>query len=241
MKLDWTVFAQAIWSVVWSGARICTQATPHPIALRKRCCWQCGGRSDGLQHLTICVYYAYTMRMSRKNLYVPDEHEATIERLEKVLESRGQSLSEFFIQSVKNAVPGKGRGQVQERAKMHIPAGVTCGIAVDAGWRHSGAVNALIGPPDNPKAKASGSSLIIAKILDTDDPYGLWIELNSEQKRNPGYPILRFVIPWRFIFGVCVDPSDLPEVTHSGKHYGFPDGGMDVTSIMAEVLVSTRG
>lgn len=175
------------------------------------------------------------MRMARKNLYIPEEHEITIERLEKALERRGQSLSDFFMQSVKDAVPTARRGQIQGAAIMRIPTGVTCALAVDAVWRHSGAVNALVGPPDQPGARSSDSSLIFAKVLGSNDPFGLWIELNTESKRFPHLPVLQLTIPWRFVLAICVDPRELPNA-HPDKRYGFPDSKVDVTTVVAEAL-----
>jgi len=156
------------------------------------------------------------MRMGRKNLYVSEEDEGAIDRLEKVLERRDQSLSDFFMQAVKGEIQKPAAGRV-EAPKMSIPVGVTCALAVAADWRHSEAVTALVGPPDKPGAqKASKSSLIFAKVLGADDPVGLWIELNTDQRRRPDLPVLQLVIPWKFVFGVCVDPRDRPS-----KSYGF--------------------
>src|SRR6266478_4791330 len=119
------------------------------------------------------------MRMARRNLYVPDEQEPLIERLEKSLERSGQSLSDFFLQSVKSAVPTSTRGRSEGAKPICIPSGVVCRIVVDSAWRHSTSVNGLLGPPDDPRAKSSDTSSIDAKVLNAGDPLGLWIELNS--------------------------------------------------------------
>lgn len=160
------------------------------------------------------------MRMGRKNLYIPDEFESTIEKFEKRLQRRGQSLSEFFLQSVRNAVPKLTRGPIERETPRRVPVGATCAIAVDAEWRHSSAVNALVGAPDNPTARAKDSSLIFAKVIGIDDPFGLWIELNSERKRIPGQPVLQFAIPWHVVIGICADPADVDNFEYE-KYYGF--------------------
>jgi hypothetical protein len=94
-----------------------------------------------------------------------------------------------------------------ERQPGTIPVGVDCAFAVDADWRHSGAVRSILGPPDSPGARSDDSSLIFAKVLNASDSHGLWIELNSEQKRFPTLPVLEFMIPWDVILGVAVDPD----------------------------------
>jgi hypothetical protein len=170
------------------------------------------------------------MRMGRKNLYIPDEDESLVARLEKRLEQQDQSLSDFFVQSVRSAVAAPLRGRATSKPKVYVPIGLTCAIVVDANWRHSHGVTALVGAPDNPIARAPDSSLLIAKVLGVDDPVGLWIELSSEEKRRSGFPVLRFAIPWRFVLGVCVNPEDpLSDVIQSEKQFGFSPG-IDLTS-----------
>jgi hypothetical protein len=76
--------------------------------------------------------------------------------------------------------------------------------------------------------------LIFAKVLGADDQSGLWIELNSDNKRHPDRPILQLAIPWRFLLGICVDPRDAADV-HPAKRYGFP-AKVDLTTVVAEAL-----
>ena len=174
------------------------------------------------------------MRMGRKNLYIPDEHENLVERLEKSLDRHGQSLSDFFVQSVKNTVSKPLRGDARPgTTKMSLPSGVVCAIAVDSTWRYSNAVHYLIGPSNRPGFKAADSSLIEAKVLASDDPLGLWIELNSERQRDPDRPVLELLIPWRFVLGVCVNPQQRKNVSdlQPTKRFGLPVGAeLDITS-----------
>ncbi len=173
--------------------------------------------------------------MGRKNLYIPDDQENLVERFEKGLGRRGQSLSDFFMQSIKDAMPKPVRTGTP---RMGIPAGVDCAIAVDSKWRHSNAINFIVGPPNNVNFRATDSSLIEARVIGSDDPLGLWIELNSDQQRHAGKPILELVIPWRFVFGVCL----LQEDRRTKPVFGLPTGEsaeVDVTTPRAlEIQVS---
>jgi hypothetical protein len=69
---------------------------------------------------------------------------------------------------------------------MEIAKHTHATVIVSSEWRNLGAVNLLIGVPDNPDTGEDGSSVLDAEILDAIDDRGLWIELNAGQKEWPG-------------------------------------------------------
>src|SRR5688572_12777005 len=115
---------------------------------------------------------------------------------------------------------------------VRIPVGVDCIVLVNGEWRGFTAVDAIVGPPDRRvRDTANDSALIQAKVLGADDPLGLWIELNTERKRFPDMPVSRFLIPWRFVLGVCVDDPEVKVTADPKKRFGFAQEQVAVTTI----------
>jgi hypothetical protein len=82
---------------------------------------------------------------------------------------------------------------------MEIAKHTHAAVIVSSEWRHLEAVKLFVGLPENPSAVGDGSSLLEAQILDAIDRRGLWIELNTGQKKWPDRPVQKLMVPWKFI------------------------------------------
>jgi len=105
---------------------------------------------------------------------------------------------------------------------MDIAKHAQAAIAVSSEWRHLEAVEAFIAPPDNPEAKADGSSVLEAQILDALDARGLWIELNSGQKKWPHRPTQKLMVPWQFVLAIILQPDLEPQAKKIGYETSEP-------------------
>jgi hypothetical protein len=90
-------------------------------------------------------------------------------------------------------------------------------------WRDVGAVKLLIGTFDNPNLiREDGSSVLEAEILDAIDERGLWIELNSGQKKWPDRPAQKLMVPWKFILAILLQPYLKPHQNKVGYETSEP-------------------
>ncbi len=101
---------------------------------------------------------------------------------------------------------------------MEIAKHSEAAVIVSSDWRHLGAVKLYIGLPDNPNAVGDGSSLLEAQILDANDNRGLWIELNSGQKKWPERPAQKLMVPWQFVLAIVLQP----DLEAKPKGVGYP-------------------
>ncbi len=105
---------------------------------------------------------------------------------------------------------------------MEIAKHTHAAVIVSSEWRHLGAVKLFMGPSDNPSAVGDGSSLLEARILDATDRCGLWIELNSGQKKWPDRPVQKLMVPWKFVLAIVLQPDLEPQEKKIGYETSEP-------------------
>jgi hypothetical protein len=63
---------------------------------------------------------------------------------------------------------------------------------------------------------------VFAKILDPDDPHGLWIELNTNSQRDdPTVKRDSFFIPWNQVLSIVLAEEFTPAIREEGRKIGF--------------------
>jgi hypothetical protein len=90
---------------------------------------------------------------------------------------------------------------------MEIAKHTHAAIIVSSEWRHLGGVKHFVGLPEDPTAIGDGSSVLEAQILDSIDRRGVWIELNSGQKKWPDRPVQKIMVPWKFVLAIVLQPD----------------------------------
>lgn len=102
---------------------------------------------------------------------------------------------------------------------MQIAKGTSAAIAVTHNWANLQGVRAFLRQKEDPRREIRGdddSHIITAKILDSEDPVGLWIEIDwrmqdeTLEKRN-------FLIPWREVLTVVTGKG----VEEESRKIGF--------------------
>jgi hypothetical protein len=62
----------------------------------------------------------------------------------------------------------------------------------------------------------------LAKVLDSEDPKGLWIELNTERHRqDPTVKTYAFLIPWSQLVGMAIAGDFSQAINEEARRIGF--------------------
>ena len=107
---------------------------------------------------------------------------------------------------------------------MEIRKGVTAAVIVSREWANLDVIRLILRQGHNPTREIRGdqSHLILAEILDPDDPHGLWIELNSHRNMEDStIPRYSFLIPWGYILGISISEKFSPEIWEEARKLGF--------------------
>src|SRR6266849_9578936 len=73
--------------------------------------------------------------------------------------------------------------------------------------------------------KESDSHIIFARVLDSQDPHGLWIELHRGKREvDPSVELQGMMIPWGEVLSVVVRENLSPELWNEAKKMGFVSG-----------------
>jgi hypothetical protein len=116
---------------------------------------------------------------------------------------------------------------------MRIENGKTALIVVETSWSKRPGIARLLrsGNPDDRSHPEAKEHHITAKVLETKDPRGLWIELHTERRRkDPTKPVYELLIPWGAVLAMLHNPEpeepDGPE-DELERFWNLPSGGKD--------------
>jgi hypothetical protein len=94
---------------------------------------------------------------------------------------------------------------------MHVEKRTSAAIVVSHHWANLVGVRAFLRQKDDPHREIRAqddSHVILAKIVDSEDPVGLWIEIEW-RKQDGNLEKRTFLIPWRevltIVIGACVE------------------------------------
>jgi hypothetical protein len=66
------------------------------------------------------------------------------------------------------------------------------------------------------------SHVILARVLESEDSHGLWVELNTEKhKQDPSVKLLSVMIPWTVILMVGISKEFAPHLWKEARKAGF--------------------
>jgi hypothetical protein len=72
--------------------------------------------------------------------------------------------------------------------------------------------------------KESDSHIIFARVLDSEDPRGLWIDNQEKHENDPSVDLQGIMIPWNAVLSVVVRGSISPQLWEEAKKLGFASG-----------------
>ena len=95
---------------------------------------------------------------------------------------------------------------------MQIPKNASAGIVVSRDWANLVCVRMFLRHNQTPSKEIGGadsSHLIEAKVLDSEDNRGLWIELFTDQHRqDPTAKRLSLLVPWNYITAIVLKETE---------------------------------
>jgi|HubBroStandDraft_5_1064220.scaffolds.fasta_scaffold260385_1 hypothetical protein len=94
-------------------------------------------------------------------------------------------------------------------------------LVVERSWANLRGVRAIIREGREIK-EGDDSHIIEAKVLDSEDTHGLWVELNTEKhKQDPAVQLYSVLIPWNVILMICVAEKQTPHFWKETRKAGF--------------------
>lgn len=91
---------------------------------------------------------------------------------------------------------------------MKINEGTSVAVVVNREWANLRGVRLFLRQNQNPEKEIHGvdeSHIILARLINSEDPQGLWIELKPPMsKEDPTAHRYHFFIPWSQVFAVVV-------------------------------------
>jgi hypothetical protein len=108
---------------------------------------------------------------------------------------------------------------------MKIEKGASVAVVVRRSWANLVGVRVFLRHNISPEREIRGSDdshIITAKMLDSEDRNGLWIELNTEENRkDAAVKRASFFIPWSEVLSVVVGEDFSPAMREEGRRMGF--------------------
>jgi hypothetical protein len=105
---------------------------------------------------------------------------------------------------------------------MKIDKGTSVAVVINRHWANLQRVRMFL-RPEKDIGGADESHVVFARMLDSEDPNGLWIELNTAKyKQDPTVKLYSFLIPWNQILSVVVVEDDFsPDIRDQARKIGF--------------------
>jgi hypothetical protein len=109
---------------------------------------------------------------------------------------------------------------------MEIKKGTSVAVVVRKSWANLYGVRVFIREGREIKESHDETHILFAKLLDSGDPYGLWIETNTgKRESDPSVRLMSIMIPWSEVVTLAVLRDDLyPEFWAEAKKLGFVSG-----------------
>ena len=96
---------------------------------------------------------------------------------------------------------------------MKIDRGASVAVVVYRTWVNLYWVRKFIRYHEEPEREVRGdeSHVLLARVLDADDPHGLWIELYpARHEQDPVASTFKLMVPWNQILSVILPEKEFP-------------------------------
>jgi len=108
---------------------------------------------------------------------------------------------------------------------MQIDKDASIAVVVKRSWANLHGVRMFLRPHENPQTEIRGvdeSHILFAKVLDSDDTKGLWIELTAnQQKQGSAAEPVNLLVPWSQILTIVVAQQFSPAIRQEARKIGF--------------------
>lgn len=104
---------------------------------------------------------------------------------------------------------------------MQIKKNVNIAVVVRKSWARLEGIKLFLRPPDDVKG-TDDSHVIFARVLDSQDDRGFWIELNTTKHRqDPSAQRYAFMIPWQEVLAIVIAKDFSPALEKEAQIMGF--------------------
>ena len=108
---------------------------------------------------------------------------------------------------------------------MQIDKDASVAVVVNRAWANLHGVKMFLRPHENPQAEIRGvdeSHILFARVLDSDDARGLWIESTTNQKKQDS-PVerLSLLVPWSQVLTIAIAEQFSPAIRQEARKIEF--------------------
>jgi len=108
---------------------------------------------------------------------------------------------------------------------MKIDKGANVAVVVKQAWANLHGVKMFLRQGEGLQTDIRGvdeSHILFAKVLDAEDPIGVWIEAHADKHgEGPGLNRARMLIPWSQVLTIVVAEQFSPAVRQEARRIGF--------------------
>jgi|ERR1035438_940066 hypothetical protein len=108
---------------------------------------------------------------------------------------------------------------------MNIEKGASVAVVLNRDWANLKGVRLFLRQDQDPALEIGGednSHIVFAKVLDAEDPRGLWIELNTARhEEDPSVKRFSFLVPWDQVLTIVVTEEFSPAIREEARKIGF--------------------
>jgi hypothetical protein len=108
---------------------------------------------------------------------------------------------------------------------MQIDKDASIAVVVQRAWANLHGVKMFLRQPENPQTEIRGvdeSHILFAKVLDSDDDRGVWIELPANKaKQDLAAERFSLLVPWSQILTIVVAKEFSPAIRQEARKIGF--------------------
>ena len=108
---------------------------------------------------------------------------------------------------------------------MEIDKDASIAVVVKRAWANLHGVKMFLRPPENPQTEIRGvdeSHILFARVLDSDDSRGVWIQLTADgAKQDSAKESFSLLVPWSQILTIVVAKQFSPAIRQEARKIGF--------------------
>jgi hypothetical protein len=108
---------------------------------------------------------------------------------------------------------------------MQIDEGACVAVVLNRDWANLQGVRLFLRQNDTPAREIRGpdeSHIVFAKVLDSGDARGLWIELNTDRHRKDStVKRFSFLVPWSQVLTIVIAEEFSPAIREEARKIGF--------------------
>jgi len=104
---------------------------------------------------------------------------------------------------------------------MNIEINTSVAVVVNKGWANLFGVRAFLREGREIQESHDESHIILARVLDSKDPSGLWITNSGQQEADPKVSVRGIMVPWSAILTIVIRQDLSPELWAEARKFGF--------------------